>query len=188
MWVRIEKQIVHVISINNIHIKNHNNLCFSVQFGPQYPVGNQVLLKRHGPPNWVTLSSWGWSLIVEIFLIFRSNSSINKQNRSNKSCIQETNQGKTLGEKKQLYFGFLLNLLDPAPLVSLDMFKELFFPTSFLAGKSSSKSLDDDQAPPLFFWKMFKLRILIPPPSLSIKISELKLNEVLPKVPWKLLI
>ena len=31
------------------------------------------------------------------------------------------------GGKKQLYFGFLLNRLDPPPLVSLDMFEEFFF-------------------------------------------------------------
>ena len=62
-------------------------------------------------------------------------------------------------DKKQLDFGFLLNSLappPPPPPISLDMFEELFFPASYEAGKSSSKSLDFDQAPP-FSWKMSKL-------------------------------
>ena len=50
-------------------------------------------------------------------------------------------------EEKQLYFGFLLNRLDPLQLVSLDMFEEQIFLALFQAGKSSSKSLDLGQSP-----------------------------------------
>ena len=58
--------------------------------------------------------------------------------------------------EKQLYFGFLLNPLDP-PLVSLDMFEE-FFLASFEAGKSSSKFLDLGPIPP-FLGKCPKLSL-----------------------------
>ena len=70
--------------------------------------------------------------------------------RTNTCSLREATR-----DKKQLDFGFLLNRLDPPP-VSLDMFEELFFPASYQAGKSSSKSLDFGQAPP-FSWKMSKL-------------------------------
>ena len=49
--------------------------------------------------------------------------------------------------KKQLYFGFLLNRLDPPPLYLWKCLRN-FFLALFQAGKSSSKSLVLGQAPP----------------------------------------
>ena len=64
-------------------------------------------------------------------------------------------------DKKQLDFGFLLNRLDPPP-VSLDIFEELFFPASYQAGKSSSKSLDNVKT--LAEKVPHKVWIWLPPP------------------------
>ena len=68
--------------------------------------------------------------------------------------LKKRNKERPWGEK-QLYFGFLLNSLDFPfpPLVALDMFEKLFSPASFQAGKSSSKSLNLGQPPPLFLGK-----------------------------------
>ena len=65
-------------------------------------------------------------------------------------------------------FGFLLNRLDPFPPCRFGHVWGNFFPASFQAGKSSSKSLDLGQPPPHPF---------------SLQISKLKLKKV-PQEVW----
>ena len=117
---------------------------------------NNVEKLRRKPKIFVKMIQIFWYVqhvgVIIFFLCTRSRQSCTF-GKSLKCWENLSMLGKPQGKKSSLTLDISLTAWAPPPFVSLDMFKELFFPAPYEAGKSSPKKLDFYQAPPSFLGK-----------------------------------